>query len=385
MDKKTPTDFSSTGGLIRAAVNAPILRFRASTDIIDRHRTIVNQRGIDFSTFSGTFLWGHDSFKGMFGGAPKIQNSIGKVVDREITEFKRGDEDGLATDVDVRFSKANPFGVMAEGMVREGILGNTSIGFIPKKDHALTVGEEVIKVFDEVELLEISLVPVPANPEAQALVRSMYDCLQKEADPAIGVQFRSGENGDWAYHEEQGWTFRVAPAAHGIKLADLLQVAEELGIVPPNVSTTKAEEGTPWSRPSLGDFTSKTWADLTAGERRQIMGHYAWAPGSDTEEFSFSDLKLPHHRAADAKVVFRGVSAAMGALLGARGGVDIPGNDRRKVYDHLAAHYRQFNRVAPEFRAYDGPPPKGADTGSAQDIVGTAMREWTDEQRALRA
>ncbi len=115
------------------------------------------------------------------------------------------------------------------------------------------------------------------------------------------------------------------------------------------------------------------------------MGHYAWAPGSDTEEFSFSDLKLPHHRAADAKVVFRGVSAAMGALLGARGGVDIPGNDRRKVYDHLAAHYRQFNRVAPEFRTYDDPPPEGADTGSAQEVVGTAIREWADEQRAMRA
>lgn len=397
MDKKRPSNFSSTGGLIRAASNAPILRFRASTDIIDRHRTIVNQRGIDFSDFGGAFIWSHDTFKGMFGGTPEIKNQLGKVVGREITEFDRevdGDkatEKGLATDIDVRFSKVNPFAVMAEGMVREGILGMTSIGFIPKKDHALTVGEEVIKVFDEIDLLEISLVPVPANPEAQALVRSMYGYLEKEAPAEFGVQVRQTHEGSWAWQDDMGWSFR-SPAMEK-PLADILGIRPQdrdyfpwkgLGIVPPNVSAAKAEEGTPWSRPSLGDFTSKTWGELTVRERKRIIGHFAWAPSSNTDEFVFSDLKLPHHRASDAKIVFRGVSAAMGALLGARGGVDIPGGDRRAVYNHLAAHYRVFDRVPPEFRMSSEPPLDGADIGSARDIVGGAMRDWIDEQRALR-
>lgn len=239
MDKKRPSNFSSTGGLIRAAANAPILRFRASTDVIDRHRTIVNQRGIDFSNFGGAFIWSHDSFKGMFGGAPKIENQLGKVVGRDITEFERtipGDEKatekGLATDVDVRFSKVNPFAVMAEGMVREGILGMTSIGFIPKADHALTVGEEVIKVFDEIELLEISLVPVPANPEAQALVRSMFGYLEKEAPPELGVQVRHNENGSWAWQDDMGWSFRAPIEERLIK--DLLpKIKDRLEEPPP--------------------------------------------------------------------------------------------------------------------------------------------------------
>lgn len=390
---RKPSNFSSTGGLIRAASNAPLLRFRASTDIIDRHRTIVNQRGIDFSNYGGAFIWSHDSFKGMFGGAPKIENQLGKVVGKEVTEIQRpagkGEKtesvDGLATDIDVRFSKVNPFAVMAEGMVREGILGMTSIGFIPKKDHALTIGEEVIKVFDEIELLEISLVPVPANPEAQALVRSMFGYLEKEAPADFDVQVRHSENGSWAWQDDQGWVFR-APVFDR-SLAELLNVPAgiEAGIIPANVSTTKAEEGTAWSKPGLGDFTSKTWLDLTVRERRRIIGHFAWAPGSDTEEFSFSDLKLPHHRASDARVVFRGVSAAMGALLGARGGVDIPSGDRRPVYNHLAAHYRQFDRIPPEFRASSEPPPDGADTGDEAIIVTDAIRGWFDEQRALRA
>ena len=39
----------------------------------------------------------------------------------------------------------------------------------------------------------------------------------------------------------------------------------------------------------------------------------------------------------------------MAALMGARGGVDIPTQDRRAVYNHLARHYRQFKREPPEF------------------------------------
>ena len=44
-----------------------------------------------------------------------------------------------------------------------------------------------------------------------------------------------------------------------------------------------------------------------------------------------SAYKLPHHRASDLKAVWRGVAAAMGALLGARGGVDIPDGDFRNL------------------------------------------------------
>jgi hypothetical protein len=47
----------------------------------------------------------------------------------------------------------------------------------------------------------------------------------------------------------------------------------------------------------------------------------------------------------------RGVQAAMSALLGGRGGVDMPDDERRGVYNHLAKHYREFDKEPPEFRA----------------------------------
>jgi HK97 family phage prohead protease len=65
-----------------------------------------------------------------------------------------------------------------------------------------------------------------------------------------------------------------------------------------------------------------------------------------------SSYKLPHHKADGMKAVWKGVAAAMAALLGARGGVDIPEKDKQAVYNHLAKHYKQFDKEVPELKSY---------------------------------
>ncbi|MHC1602348.1 MAG: hypothetical protein ACXQS4_03865, partial [Methermicoccaceae archaeon] len=47
----------------------------------------------------------------------------------------------------------------------------------------------------------------------------------------------------------------------------------------------------------------------------------------------------------------RGLFAAMAALQGARGGVDIPAGERKAVYNHLAAHYADLELEPPELAA----------------------------------
>ncbi len=373
---------SDTGGFLRAARNSEVIRFRASTDMIDRHRSIVVQRGIDSRNYSGGFLWGHDSFKGMFGGTPKIENQLGKVVSKSITTFMRRGKRAEATDVDVRFSKVNPFGVLAEGMVREGVLGNVSISFIPKQSHKEEIKKEEIRIYDKTELLEISLVPVPSNPEAQAIVRAMGVGLQDVliGDESLGVQRRETDEGDWFWNDEQGWSFRAPKEMR--KIEDLIPDIDSIrGIVPSNISTTKAPEDQRWSTPAIKDFRtsiSTTWEGLTLNEKRQIMGHFAWSPSGDTTTFRFNEMELPHHDPGNGSVVLKGVNAAMGTLLGARGGVNLPSGDRRKVYNHLAAHIRSFDRVPPPFRSVDDPPPTGAELGSVGKIVSQTVREWTE-------
>jgi len=92
-----------------------------------------------------------------------------------------------------------------------------------------------------------------------------------------------------------------------------------------------------------------------SGNATRLMKMHAWvdnlADGFDASERKW--YKLPHHKGDGAQaVVWRGVSAGMAALFGARGGVKLPTGDRKGVYNHLAKHYKQFDKEAPEFKDY---------------------------------
>lgn len=102
-----------------------------------------------------------------------------------------------------------------------------------------------------------------------------------------------------------------------------------------------AEEATAW-------VGAKETAKAEVEDLRQICAWYDSAKPDIKGSY-----KLPHHRMSDKKAVWRAVAAAMGALLGARGGVAIPDADRKGVYNHLVGHYKQFDKEVPELKKYD--------------------------------
>jgi HK97 family phage prohead protease len=119
----------------------------------------------------------------------------------------------------------------------------------------------------------------------------------------------------------------------------------------PYKETGTAKEDTKWSAPGLAGFTDEKWEDLDPAEQKRIANHFAWADGMPPEKFE--GLKLPHHlpgKGGVGEANWKGVAAAMAALLGARGGTDIPDGDRKAVYDHLAKHYAEFGKEAPDFK-----------------------------------
>jgi len=95
---------------------------------------------------------------------------------------------------------------------------------------------------------------------------------------------------------------------------------------------------------------AETTADLKA--------MHTWYDASEEDEdgnLKKSAFKLPHHRGEKPyETIWRGVAAAMGALLGARGGVDIPPGDRKGSYSHLSRHYGEFDKEPPDFKNYGG-------------------------------
>lgn len=168
---------------------------------------------------------------------------------------------------------------------------------------------------------------------------------EKDGDWLKGVEILSltlVENPAW---EEAG--FRIASSENENNCFYFIFGGEKMGVVPKHPWKYKKETD-PWNKPVLKDFTDKTWDELTDNEKRSIAGHYAWA--AEMPPKTFGDLKLPHHDPKNHAVEWNGVRAAMAALLGARGGVDIPESDKKRVYEHLAAHYKEFNKEPPEFK-----------------------------------
>jgi len=112
------------------------------------------------------------------------------------------------------------------------------------------------------------------------------------------------------------------------------------------------------------------------------------------EEGSKSSYKLPHHEVdADGtpgSANVRGLIAAIGALNGARGGVDVPQGDRRAVYNHLAAHLRDADIEPPELREDgDATPPQNHEPeegkrfcDEAEAALGAVM-SLTDRAKSL--
>lgn len=114
------------------------------------------------------------------------------------------------------------------------------------------------------------------------------------------------------------------------------------------------------------------WADTAAPERR-------------------ASYKLPFAKVVNGElhIVFRGVAAAMGALNGARGGVDIPEGDRPKVYERITALYQRFDKEPPELlRAGDTALDNGCEQGSTASsqsdaVESAALQPPSSEDNAM--
>jgi len=212
-----------------------------------------------------------------------------------------------------------------------------SIGFVPFEweDYEGKDGnppkDGVRRRYTKWLLLEYSDVPVPSNPEALQVAISK-GLIKEDEVKHFNLSFEKSDE-----------TI--------VKKFALVEPDEDYGLQDPEhykgaipfKATGKEPEDAAWDAGK--EVKEAEVADL------KIM--CAWV-NSDEPDMKTS-YKLPHHRAKGHNAVWRAVAAAMAALLGARGGVRIPAEDRQGVYNHLAKHYKQFDKEPPEFKEYDEP------------------------------
>jgi len=207
-----------------------------------------------------------------------------------------------------KFHRKTPMSNYIADLVEANVLKASSVGFRPL--------EQDENRYVKTELLEISIVGVPCNQNALALGKSYDFSVVKSIFPDAEI-------------EKSVIPYKKYP-----------------------LSTADS-----WDGPA-------EIKDASIDDLKMICAWY------DQEKPEIkSSYKLPHHEVSGYKTNFRGVAAAMGALLGARGGVDVPDADRRGIYNHLARHYEDFDKEAPAFKMADEIVDKYVENINADDKI----------------
>jgi len=401
-----------------------------STSVLDRMGDSINQSGWDLKNYktNKVILWGHN--------VTEDRPPIGKALKVWI----EGKGSKLAKLMfKVKFDLQDSFAAEIFRKVKEGFINTVSVGFIPKEWEDLD--EENIfggRKYLKQELLELSFVPVPANPEAVVALRAMgkkdkrfspttfkeiYPEVKEEELAEEKVEEKEEEKIEkpidapketTPVKEEDKEKEEIIIEEEEVKVEEVSEVKEEdtkeeeiekvveeekiedekeldkeeeeidkeeikeEEIIEEETDKEKVEE----EKEPIEEVEEEVkeeeveeekdikiskkiipFKDLDTLPETEIWdgpGEMAKAEVNDlkvmctwfdTEKAdSKGSYKLPHHKAEGHKAVWRGVAASMASLLGARGGVTIPEEDRKGVYNHLKKHYIQFNKEVPEFK-----------------------------------
>lgn len=197
-------------------------------------------------------------------------------------------------------------------LIKEGVLKAVSVGFIPKR-----YKEKDSDKYDimEAELLEISVVPVPANP--QALIQLGYK--EDIYDKIMNL---------------------VELYKKSIKQEEKYVICGEKDL--------STDDENSWDGGKAKDEIEK-WAD---GDMEKYKKGFVIRDENKKE--NKTAYKLPFARVKDGKLVatWGGVSNAMKSVLGARSDLKVPETIKKDAYDFLADYYKKFDKEAPEYKEY---------------------------------
>lgn len=315
-------------------MGARTVRFRVSDEAEDRDGDVMIAEGVDFKNFGANpqFLGFHNSRDFPLGIPRKWW--IDKPSKSVMMDVYFPTVEELSTRPEFASEKAKQVD-LTYNMYKMGMLKAVSVGFIPTDvaDKPSGYDKAYGKIIKGWELLEVSAVPLPANPEAV-----------EQAVKSFG-----GTQADYK---------------------DFFSGVQDKGVIPFN-HYPLADEKDPWD-------AARVIAESEPDELKVICTWY----GGDGE--TKSDFKLPHHLTHDDgyKTVWKGVAAAMAALLGSRGGVKIPEADKDKCYAHLKKHYEEFGKTVPD-KSVGIEYAKAWDDGDT-DAVKTLDAKWFPEVKSGR-
>ncbi|MDY6835502.1 MAG: HK97 family phage prohead protease [Chloroflexota bacterium] len=149
-------------------VSEGVFEFVGSTEDLDRDGEVIIAKGWDTANYkkNPVVLWGHD-YRGLPIGRAKA------VIENKQLKFK-----------EVTFADAEtyPFADTVRRLIEGGYINTVSVGFIPKEWKDGQTEGEPRRTYTKQELLEVSVVPVPSNPNALVDARAAGIITAKEFD-----------------------------------------------------------------------------------------------------------------------------------------------------------------------------------------------------------
>jgi HK97 family phage prohead protease len=308
-----------------------VIQFRGTTPTPDRSGDVVVPQGGRFDAYKANpvFLWAHD-WKGLL--------PIGKCINIGI-EVDKG------VDYDIQFDSADPFAMDVYRKYKDGYLNAVSIGIIPKKwtkrFNAETEEFEGI-TFDEWEQLELSGVPIPANPEA------LQHAMQKFLD-YMSLATDQGAQPD----EVMDDLLHTPPEDPDVKTVDDVEVKSVLKYQNLDV----AEKTLQWNA-SQAEHRIRVWAggpDAKNINWKKYSQAFLWFDPSNSADIKGYKLIIADLIDGKPKAVYKAVTSVMAILNGARGGAQgVTDAERATIYrKHIVPYYQKFGDTAPSLRSMD--------------------------------
>lgn len=278
-----------------------ILRFKASTESEDRDLDIIRADGWKIDTYKTNPIILYMHQRALPAVARCVNIFIDKLNKQLVMDVKFPTLEELSSSIEHVHDHAK-FSDMLYNMYVNGYMSTVSVGFMGIKFSRRTDQPDVPEyargiLFEEQELLELSLVTIPANPEAQMVRSAMAKGFITEADYKIATDYT-----------------KLLMNRKGSLKSDGIIAYDEATIVE-----------TEWS---AADVRS----ELDPIELAKVS--LVWNNQKEEEDLTKADSKFPHHE-TNGNINRNALVAAKGAILGARGGARPFADQSQEAFDKM--------------------------------------------------
>ncbi len=258
-----------------------------ATNSVDRQGETLDLNGLDTTAYmqsNPVVLYGHDYSSLPIGKALSLTKTAdGKLV----SKFQ------LAV-------AENPVAATVAKLIKGGFLNTLSIGFVPHEVKGDT--------YTKSEMVEYSVVPVPANAQAVMTARSLG--LEAEFKSLVA---KSAINSDLPINEDLGTAWDSGEAIKNVK---------------------------EWATDADGNLDFAKYSKA-----------FMWVDPANADKQGGYKLPFANVSGGELKAIWRGVAGCASVMNGGRGGVMLPEADRLGVIAEIKKYYTKFGKEAPEMKS----------------------------------